>query len=190
MCLDSVSKKLPEPLPLIEGGYKHFDTYNRKLSFEAYPLSGSVSGDKTVPMDQWLKASSLHKDGKEIGGGKFPKYVPGFHIYIDESSSRSSINSTDRRVFYRGAHTYGRQDGRDCVIADELFVCSDPNGWPPAGGPVGDDSKQQPNNNTPGGNSGSGNGSGAGAAAPTGAGKSATGPSLVEKIRRPFKRKK
>lgn len=119
MCLEYVREKVA-PTSLIQSGWKEFSGgYNtNKLSFQNFPFRGS----QTVPMDQWLTAEG---DGKVRGGD----YKPGFHIYEDEKELDG--RSRKRRVYYRRVHTRGTQDGLTVVIAQEMYVPTNPDAWPP-----------------------------------------------------------
>ena len=54
-------------------------------------------------------------------------YGPGFHVYVERQSRRDMplymhVLSKMVRVKVRGIHTYGKQDGAWCWVANELFV--------------------------------------------------------------------
>lgn len=115
MCLNT--SQTASPTPLIESGWKQFDGGGTSLSFSVQKLRGR----HTVPLDKWLKADT----GQQLRSGTGATYPSGFHIYADE------MKSGGRRVYYRQAHAKGRQDAHPCVIAAEMYVPSDPEGWPP-----------------------------------------------------------
>jgi hypothetical protein len=122
MCLDTVTEKI-EPVALIESGWKTFnhsgETYNsgEKLRFRHY----SFAGTKEVPTDKWITA-----EGKEISMSR-GNYPAGFHVYSDEKQKASNW----RRIYYRNVQARGHQDGKMIVIAREIYVPTDPDGWPP-----------------------------------------------------------
>ena len=126
MCLSTISEKLDKPSALIQSGWKTFAGNARTPLFENFTLQGS----KTVPLDRWIKA-----EGKEVKISSFKKYEAGFHIFEDEEDLKKNSNYTHfggmRRVYYRYAHTRGMDQGLKVVIAREMCVLSDPDGWPP-----------------------------------------------------------
>lgn len=117
MCLDSVTRQL-EAVTLIESGWKNFSGTLDKPQFENYPLWG----DRNVPLDRWLTAERTVIAPI--------KYDAGFHIYTDETEHRNR-SKTLRRVYFRKAHTRGVQGAKTVAIAGEMYVPSDPDGWPP-----------------------------------------------------------
>jgi hypothetical protein len=123
MCLDRVYAKVYKPTPLIQSGWKAFDTGSKGgLLFQQQSLNGSHS----VPLDTWIKAEA--PGGKIIGPGE--NYPAGFHIYEDETEIKYE-SWKPRRVYYRFAHTRGIQNSKTVVLATEMFVPSEPDDWPP-----------------------------------------------------------
>jgi len=118
MCLDKNYSKL-DPVSLIETGWKEFAGSKSKPEFAVMCLNDS----KLVPLDQWITAKGGHVNTGIIGG-----YRAGFHIYIDPKESGSAKR---RRVYFRNAYVEGSQSGHKCVVAKEMYVPSDPEGWPP-----------------------------------------------------------
>jgi hypothetical protein len=122
MCLADVTERIDSPTTLILSGWKSFNG-----SISAPVFSAMVwKGQKAVPLDQWITAEG---DKIEMGGwGK--GYKAGFHVYADERQLKD-IRDSVRRVYYRLLHTYGVQDKHTVIVAKELYVPSDPEGWPP-----------------------------------------------------------
>jgi hypothetical protein len=121
MCLDTITERIDQPSALIESGWKTFNMPSGKLQFAVQIHAGSMA----VPLDKWIKA-----EGGKIKVGSFKSYEPGFHVYEHERELRGMAA---RRVYYRGLHTRGIQDGKTVVVAGELFVPSQPDAWPPLG---------------------------------------------------------
>jgi hypothetical protein len=120
MCLDSVTEKIDKPTTLIQSGWKEFQGNRAQPRFAAYAFKGS----RDVPLDKWIAA-----EVQEIKVSTFKKYDAGFHIFEDEEEK--TLPSVKRRVYYRKAHTRGRQNRSTVVIAAEMYVPSDPDAWPP-----------------------------------------------------------
>jgi hypothetical protein len=123
MCLSSVSKKISKPTLAVQDGWKKFNGgsfLSKKLEFEVC----TYKGGKDVPLDQWIKA-----EGPEIESSAWDKkkYAAHFHIWLDEKDAPTGV----RRVFFRKAHTIGLQDAHKVIVAEEMYVPSDPNKWPP-----------------------------------------------------------
>jgi hypothetical protein len=120
MCLSNVTEKYDHPSSLIVDGWKDFSGTDTKPRFQAQTLAGH----REVPLDQWLKA-----EGVDIKADDGKRYELGFHVYTDEPKS-----STRRRVFTRFISARGDQGQEKIAIAREMYVPSDPNGWPPKPG--------------------------------------------------------
>jgi hypothetical protein len=120
MCLSKVTVT-PAPSDLIVDGWKEFGLKGTKLAFQ------NVSG--TVETDKWMQASeSGAPTGLRADDGQ--KYKAGFHAYFDEREAKR-FSVTFRRVYLRNITCIGDQDGRKCVVAQEMYVPSDPDAWPP-----------------------------------------------------------
>jgi hypothetical protein len=128
MCLDAVTETYDHPSTLIVDGWKEFGGSTKQPTFQNYTYKGS----NVVPLDTWIPASNEHSAQIKANDGK--KYEPGFHTYFDETEfkgmGRSNSNSY-RRVFLRKVSCLGRQSSLKTVIALEMYVPSDQNGWPP-----------------------------------------------------------
>jgi hypothetical protein len=74
-----------------------------------------------VKLDEWITAN-----GPEIDAGDSKKYKAGFHVYAEESR-----HDKRRRVYVRQVTCEGMQDGERCLIAQQMYVPSDENAWPP-----------------------------------------------------------
>jgi hypothetical protein len=123
MCLDRIISR-PEATTLVEDGWKKFSkkwTNSKVLQFENMQLKDL----KEVPLDKWVSAE-IKPVTTTLGA---EKYDTGFHIY--EMQKEASDAGATRRVYYRKVHTIGVQDGKRVVIADEMYVPSDPEAWPP-----------------------------------------------------------
>jgi hypothetical protein len=117
MCLATVSEQIGKPTTLIQSGWKRFDSgLLGKPKFENFTLKGS----RSVPLDEWLVA--------EGGTAKGSNYTAGFHIFEDE---KEKLPSDKRRVYYRKVHARGRDRALTTVVAQEMYVPSDPDAWPP-----------------------------------------------------------
>lgn len=113
MCLDSVAASL-EKSTLVESGFKTFASNPPRFENVAW------HGKMEVPLDHWITAEE-----KNIG-----QYSSGFHIYTREKELSPGF-ANKRRVYFRNAHTSGRQGGKTVVVAKEMYVPSDPDAWPP-----------------------------------------------------------
>jgi hypothetical protein len=122
MCLDLVTEIYDTPSPLIVDGWKSFTgtPANPKLSM-------SIKGVYEVPFDKWIQATDEHATCG-IKADDHNTYAPGFHAYAEESRKPTQ---NLRRVFLRKITCLGQQDGKKTVVAQEMFVPSNPNGWPP-----------------------------------------------------------
>lgn len=120
MCLDSIKEEYETPSPLVQGGWKEFS------GTDAKPISQQTS--KPIPLDQWIKANEVTISMS--GGGS---YTSGFHVYSDDTQiSKNKGNYVKyRRVYYRNVTYLGTQDGKEVVIAREIYVPSNQKAWPP-----------------------------------------------------------
>jgi hypothetical protein len=130
MCLSSVNEVYDVPSTLIMDGWKEFDVSGGKLRFAAFAFNGS----KDVPMDKWIQASTEHAKKGTIKANDGSDYQAGFHVFAEEAECKPI--SKFRRVFVRKITCLGNDDGRGgsgkkVIIAQELYVPSDKNGWPP-----------------------------------------------------------
>ena len=126
MCLSAIKESYDQPSPLITDGWKVFNGTDLRPLFQSRVLGGSAE----VPLDKWLRAEGV----RDIPADDGNFYRPGFHAYSNEDQLNGK--SWFRRVFLRQITCLGRQDGKDCVVAQEMYVPSDPNGWPPKEGGV------------------------------------------------------
>jgi len=120
MCLSTVTDPYAKS-KIIHSGYKEFSGSGKSLSFQSY----SMKGGPAVPLDTWIKAegpaSISATDGKT-----YPAY---FHIY--DSNKESKKNKNRVLVYFRGLRAVGTQGNETCFIAQEMYVPSSPNSWPP-----------------------------------------------------------
>ena len=124
MCLAKVDQKIDKPTMLIEDGWKKFRGSSAAPEFEAYNFAGS----RRVPLDKWIAAEQHMGHDKKITANDGAKYAPGFHVYVYKTEAEK--NHALRRVYYRRAHTIGRQDNATVAIAMELYVPTNPDAWP------------------------------------------------------------
>lgn len=123
MCMDKVTETYESPSTLIVDGWKLFGGAHDKPTFDQFAFKGS----RTVPLDQWIQASDEH--AKEIRASDGKKYASGFHAYSDEKDLKKRTGF--RRVFLRKITSLGMQGSMKTAIAQEMYVPSDENGWPP-----------------------------------------------------------
>jgi hypothetical protein len=121
MCLSSVVQAYTQPHALIEGAWKEL------VGRDAAPRFVNFGG--FVPLDKWLRAEEIHPP-QDIEAGDGKKYEAGFHVYTEEAL-RGRARARRRRVYVRRVTCVGRQDGDDAMVAQELYVPSDPEAWPP-----------------------------------------------------------
>jgi hypothetical protein len=121
MCLTKVVNTYDKPSGLIVDGWKEFNFSGRgSLGLLKFQNFGG-----TVKQDVWLQANEVMPT-EEITASDGKKYKAGFHIYADEGKPRGC-----RRVYLRHITSAGDQSGNDCVVAQEMYVPSDPDAWPP-----------------------------------------------------------
>jgi len=119
MCLHHIQEQYDNPSNVIISGWKRFVSF--PLRFENFKNKGTSE----VPLDQWIDAEE-----KEINTGYSGKnYKTGFHVYEDEEQAKKK--SATRRVYIRKVHTKGTEDSVTVLVAQEMYVPSDPNAWPP-----------------------------------------------------------
>jgi hypothetical protein len=122
MCLDSITEELKDPTELVMCGWKEFNTNGRgDLTFQNQQFKKS----NVVPLNEWITA-----EGPKLELSWRRNYKAGFHIYCDEVELKKK-NRSVRRVYYRGVETIGEQSSLGVVIARQMYVPSDPDGWPP-----------------------------------------------------------
>lgn len=124
MCLSTIAETYEEPSTMIMSGLKVFKGSTSTPEFENQFYKGS----KKVPLDVWIKA-----EGTSLGF-----YPAGFHVFEADSTSTSQQSSywdmkKARRVYMRKVHTKGTQDGMTIYVAEEIYVPSNPDAWPPKG---------------------------------------------------------
>lgn len=118
MCLESIKEEYESPSDVVMGGYKEFDGTDAKPLFQI--------DSAPVPLDQWIVAKRNTVTG--VPQGK--SYTSGFHVYSNDKEIPKN-DKKYRRVFVRKITYLGRQSGKDVVVADEMYVPSKKNGWPP-----------------------------------------------------------
>jgi hypothetical protein len=123
MCLSKIVESYDTPSALITDGRKQFSGTTSKPEFSAYLLRGK----KEVPLDEWIKA-----DASQIKASDGNNYEAGFHVYADDT--KETNKAPYRRVFVRYVTARGEDGNVKVIIARELFVPSDENGWPPKPG--------------------------------------------------------
>jgi hypothetical protein len=127
MCLSKIIESYDNPSALITDGRKQFSGTNLKPEFQSY----SIHGKKSVPFDEWIKADT----SQQIKASDGNDYEAGFHVY--EEDTKETNTAPYRRVFVRYVTARGDEgysSNRKVLIAREMFVPSDQNGWPPKPG--------------------------------------------------------
>lgn len=123
MCLTKVTKSLT-PSTAIQDGWKEFGyATDGSLEFQNFPVDRTK---RKVVFDTWMKAESI-----QVQDDNGKKYLADFHVYKDEEDIRTS-GSRYRRVYIRGTHTEGLQSTTPCLVAAEIYVPSNSDGWPPS----------------------------------------------------------
>lgn len=123
MCLSTVKEIYDNPSTCIVDGWKELGSTGSPR------VQMAINGRYDVPLDKWVKATDEHaKSGIKASDNTI--YQPGFHVYSDETEFRKK-DSTMRRVFVRNITCLGTQDGKHVIIAQEMYIPSDLNGWPP-----------------------------------------------------------
>lgn len=123
MCLSNVTEQYDSPSSLIVDGWKDLAGLWPNLQFQNY----AVNGSKDAPLDRWLKADIF----SQVAASDGKSYEAGFHVYEDEPNTKRSHR---RRVFVRFISAKGDQSSEKVVIAREMYIPSDRNGWPPKSG--------------------------------------------------------
>lgn len=123
MCLSTVKDKNVDLSGCIVSGWKDFAGTASAPEFQVYGVKHLLGRAKKVPLDKWFEA-----DKQQIASDDSELYDSGFHIYSDDGKRP---NSASRRVYYRLVEVLGTQDGHEVIIAREMYVPSDPDGWPP-----------------------------------------------------------
>jgi hypothetical protein len=124
MCLDSIKEQNDRPSTMIMSGWKEFNGSGKNLQFQNMILNGKPD----VSLDEWIVAEK-----KPITANDGKKYETGFHAYTDEKEL-SNYNTKYRHVYMRKVMTIGKQGSLTVAIAEEMYVPSDPNDWPPKPG--------------------------------------------------------
>jgi hypothetical protein len=130
MCLATVKEVYDNPCSMVQDGWKKFGGTDSKPTFEAFGVGGK---NTVVPLDKWIKATKEHAPtGVRATDGNM--YDPGFHVFAEEPKSKTGM----RRVFVRNISCRGKDSGtgssydhKEVIIAQEMYVPSDPNAWPP-----------------------------------------------------------
>jgi hypothetical protein len=125
MCLSIVKETYDNPSGLIMDAWKEFGGTARKPTFQQFTIAKSAD----VPLDKWITATDEHTPGKKITALDSKPYAPGFHVFYNEQELKEMGGL--RRVFVRKITCLGIQTSKQVVVAQEMFVPSDPNGWPP-----------------------------------------------------------
>lgn len=126
MCLSVIDVSYDKPSDLIVDGWKEFSGPSGSPMFLNYTTIA-------VPLDQWLEASKV-KNPQDINMTNGKTYRAGFHAFSDEKEI--DVKSRFRRVYLRRITCAGAQDGKKCVVAQEMYVPSGPNVWPPKPTPI------------------------------------------------------
>ena len=122
MCLDTIKEKNDIPSTMIMSGWKQFNGSGRSLRFQNMPINSNYD----VPLDEWIKAEK-----KTVSGNGF-SYESGFHVYTEEKELNKQYSY--RHVYIRKIKTVGIQSSMTVAVAEEMYVPSDPDDWPPKPG--------------------------------------------------------
>jgi hypothetical protein len=120
MCLHSIKERNDNPSTMIISGWKEFNGSGKSLRFQNQTLNLKYD----VPLDKWITAEK-----KAVKGSPSVSYESGFHVWINEKELGS--NYKYRRVYIRKIQTIGVQGGLTVAVADEIYVPSNPDDWPP-----------------------------------------------------------
>lgn len=125
MCLDYIKEQNDNPSAVITSGWKEFNGSGKSLQFQNMILNGQPG----VPLDEWIKAEKkpVHSNSD------IKSYVTGFHVYTEEEEIKRNSKSY-RHVYIRKIQTIGTQNNLTVAVAEEMYVPSDPNDWPPKPG--------------------------------------------------------
>lgn len=119
MCLSTIKETYDNPSTVIQSGYKEFTGTGKNLK--------SQQTGKAIEFDKWLVALE-----QQIKADDGQAYTSGFHVYEDETQVKKLYRSSSTTlIYYRKVHTRGTQGSDTVVIAKEMYVPSDKNGWPP-----------------------------------------------------------
>lgn len=125
MCLEKIKEQYDNPSEVVLSGYKVFSGTTSAPCF----ANQHLKGNNWVPLDKWIVAEPT-----SIKATCGTKYDTGFHVYTEEPQKiKSNHQGEARRVYMRKVHTLGEQSNLETVIAQELYVPSNPNAWPPTG---------------------------------------------------------
>jgi hypothetical protein len=123
MCLSKITDTYAKPSGLIVDGWKDFNIGRISGSGRlTYPNMGGA-----VELDKWISASDV-KPPVTIKASDGKSYMAGFHVYADEKEVKKYAS---RRVYVRNITCAGIDGGMKCVIAQEMYVPSKPDAWPP-----------------------------------------------------------
>jgi hypothetical protein len=126
MCLTRITEIYERPSTLIVTGWK---TFSGSGNGNTVRLGFAINGSNYLPLDKWIQATAEHRLMLNAGDGKL--YQPGFHAYAEEHELSSQ---SYRAVFLRKVTCRGEQSGMATIVAQEMFVPSAPNRWPPKPG--------------------------------------------------------
>jgi hypothetical protein len=120
MCLTRVETTYDQPSDLIVDGWKVFLGGASAAPCFAH---NKLRGNYAVALDSWITADSV-----EIKAVDGKSYKTGFHAYADEHNKHKDAT---RRVYLRKITCEGQQDGNKAVVAQEMYVPSRHDAWPP-----------------------------------------------------------
>jgi hypothetical protein len=132
VCLSAITEQYERPSLLILDAWKTFAGSASRPCFESYPYRG----ESYVPLDQWIEAEGT----KDVVSSDGKKYKAGFHVF-EEAKDEPKPYAPRRRVYVRRVRTKGKQDKDTVLVADEMYVPSDPEAWPPMSGEKGPEGK-------------------------------------------------
>lgn len=122
MCLDIITT--PKKLNTQGMGYKIFHKTKRGNLYFYY---SGIGKQVPLPIETWLNEkkyrSSVDKKTETILTTS-ASYPMGFHIYLNKKLVSGCLYGRDVivSVKFRKAHTKGKQDGKNIIVAKEIFI--------------------------------------------------------------------
>jgi hypothetical protein len=138
MCLNSVIEVLKAPQKRVVKAYKYFDLSSGRadserlhLPFRYFNRSGTFFERNLIRQDVWLKAEHVELQADN----RMQVYTSGFHA-ISEKVKLWEVYTFEPavliEVYLYGVRVKGTEHDRPCVVADWLYVPSDPEAAAPA----------------------------------------------------------
>lgn len=141
MCLQSVTEVLKAPQKQVVKAYKYFGLrYDNEGSVRLHLLYRYFNRPETyteqsfVQQDVWLKAEHVEL-WIPNWAALVQTYTSGFHAFSEKVKLRDVYTfepAVLEEVYLYGVRVKGIQQGKPCVVADWLYVPSDPKAATPA----------------------------------------------------------